>query len=274
VNSLAAATVTTIPAFTGGGTTTICPTAATCTTVPSQIIGGSSGLASSGLGVSSTSATLSSIAGVAVEVLAVASMAALVGIIVIAVVANRADPDPTGRRPQSVYYFVVSFVTVTTGILGSALVVASILWLTARHSSATDHPIARLLLVSVLVFVVSVGLFVTHLRRGLVLARTGPAASNPSQRVGQSYVSVVAFVSVVVLLLTAVLAVYLVFAVASPATFGSFGGRGVTVRVLIEVLYLTVVAVLVHWAHSSLLTPRLGLFGRASRLSESDTPIP
>jgi hypothetical protein len=206
---------------------------------------------------------ISSLAGVLVEILAIMSMAALVGIVIIAVVANRADPDPTGRRPQSVYYFVVSFVTIVTSIFGSALVVASILWLTAGHSSSADHPIAQLLLVSALIFVVSTGAFEIHLRRGLVLARADSASPNPSHRVGQSYISVVSFVSILVLLVTTIAAIYLIFAVASPSTFGSFGGRSVSVRFLLESIYLALVAVAVLRSHSSLLTPRLGLFSRS-----------
>jgi hypothetical protein len=112
-------------------------------TATSQNIGNSgSGLTSSALG-------LSSLAGALVEIVAVVAMTALVGVLIIAVVANRADPDPSGRRPQSVYFFVVSFVTITTAIAGSALIVAALLWLTAHHSSSGSHEIARLLLVRI-----------------------------------------------------------------------------------------------------------------------------
>jgi hypothetical protein len=271
---LVAASVTTIPSLPTGGGLAACPTGATCT---GQIIGSSSG-SGLGFGTSSvgssigSSVGLASLAGALVEILAVLSMAALIGIVIIAVVANRAEPDPTGRRPQSVYFFVVSFITITTSIVGSAVILASVLWLTAGHASSAGHAIARLLLVGVLVFVVSVGLFVTHLRRGLGLAREAEANSNPSHRVGQSYVSVVAFVSILVLLVAGVLTVYLLFAIASPATFGSFGGRSVSVRILVESIYLALVAVLVLWTHGSLLTPRLGLFGRRSR--PVDPPAP
>jgi hypothetical protein len=199
-------------------------------------------------------------------------MAALVGIIIIAVVANRADPDPAGRRPQSVYFFVVSFVTITTGIFGSALFVAALLWLTAHHSSSAGHSIARLMLVSALIFAISLWFFVSHLRHGLSLARAEGGPSGPSRRVGQSYITVVSFVSILALLLTGVLTIYLLFAVASPTTFGSFGGRSDSVRILIESLYLGLVAVLVLWTHGSLLSPRLGLFGRAAR--PADNPLP
>jgi hypothetical protein len=187
-------------------------------------------------------------------------MISVVGLVIIAVVANRADPDPTGRRPQSVYFFVVSFITITTTIFGSAVVVATVLGFTAHHSSSVAHSLTRLLLFSVLLTVVSAILLAVHVRRGLVLARADSTPSGPSRRVGQSYVSVVTFVSVLSLLLTAVVSIYLVFALAAPGTFGSFGGRGWTLRILIETAYLAVVAIVVASRHSNLLTPGLSIW--------------
>ncbi len=115
-----------------------------------------------------------------------------------------------------------------------------------------------------LITVVSAVLLSVHLRRGLVLARAHGSGSSPSQRVGQSYVSVVAFVSVLVILATSILSIYLVFAIASPATFGSFGGQGWAIRILIESVYLAVVAAFVVWRHSSLLPPGLNIWGRTT----------
>ena len=261
-------TTTTFPGFPSGGSLPDCTTAAQCLSSGSgQIVeGGGSGMSVS----SSSGLAIGSFAGTLVEILAIASMAALVGIIIIAVVANRADPDPTGRRPQSVYYFVVSFVAITTAIVGSALFVASLLWLTAHHSSSTDHAVDRLMLVSALIFLVGTGLLVSHLRRGLALARAEGTPAGPSHRIGQSYVSIVAFVSILVLLVIGVFTIYLLFAIASPATFGSFGGRSDSVRILLESVYLDAVAIIVLWTHGSLLTPRLGLFRRG----HSDPTVP
>ena len=212
---------------------------------------------SSGTAISSSTFGLSSLAGAVVEVLAVMILVSLVGIIIITVVANRADPDPTGRRPQSVYFFVVAFVTITTAITGSAIVVATILGFTAHHSLDASHALTRLLLASMLVTVVSAVLLSVHLRRGLLLARADPSATSPSKRVGQSYVSAVAFVSILVVLVTSITSIYLVFAIISPSTFGSFGGKGWAIRILVETAYLGAVAAFVVWRHSSLLTPGL-----------------
>jgi hypothetical protein len=231
---------------------------------------GSSGLGSSSVsGFADSALSVTSIAGVLVEALAVMVVISLVGVIIIAVVANRADPDPSGRRPQSVYFFMVSFVTVTTTITGSAIVMAAVLGLTAHHPSSVGHALTRLLLISALLTLVSAVLLAVHLRRGLILARADSSPAGPSKRVGQSYVSVVAFVAVLSLLFTAVLSIYLVFALAAPGTFGSFGGRGWTLRILIETVYLGAVAIFVAWRHSTMLTPGLSIWG-----SDSGSPGP
>jgi hypothetical protein len=122
------------------------------------------------------------------------------------------------------------------------------------------HSLTRLLLISVLLAAVSALLLYVHLQRGLELARADSSPSGPSKRVGQSYVSVVAFVAILSLLFTAVLSIYLVFALAAPGTFGSFGGRAWTVRILIEMIYLGVVAIFVAWRHSQMLTPGLSFW--------------
>ena len=44
---------------------------------------------------------------------------AVIGIFVVVVVANRADPDPAGRRPLTVYCFGVSFFSVFAILFGS-----------------------------------------------------------------------------------------------------------------------------------------------------------
>jgi hypothetical protein len=200
------------------------------------------------------------LAGALIEVLAVLILLALVGVLVIIVVANRADPDPRGRRPQSVYYFAVSFITLSTSIIGSAVVVSGVVRLVGSHSGSITNSVARTIVLGGLVTLISLFLLITHLRRGLVLARAEDAVPSPSQRVGQSYVSAVAFVSVLSLLVIGVVAAYLVFALVGPGVFGSFGGRGPSARVLVVVAYLGVVAGLVLRTHRNLVPPGLRLF--------------
>ena len=251
--------------------------------VPSTIPGISGGLSapgySSGSGtVQITSGTsnitvpqtsglgLSSLLGVAVDVLAILILLALVGIFVIIVVANRADPDPTGRRPQSVYYFAISFVTIIISIIGSAVVVWAILRLFGSHAGSITNSTARTVVIGGLITAVSLFVLTVHLRRGVALARADDQVSSPSRRVGQSYVSATAFLSVLVLLIVTVVSIYLLFALAGPGVFGSFGGRGPTGRDLAFAVYLGVVAVLVLGTHRNLVPPGLQILGRRDAL--------
>jgi flagellar basal body-associated protein FliL len=256
-------TSTTFPGFVTGGTGY--PSSGTFGPTPTPY--SSSGSFGSTFGLSSLASTL-------VQVLTVMTLVALVGVVIIAVVASRSEPDPTGRRPHSVYFFVVSFVTLTVAIFGSVLVVGAVLLLTANVTDSVSHALDRLLLFSVLTMLVGGLLLAVHLRRGLSNARAESHEASPSKRVGQTYVSVVAFVSVLLLLGATVLSLYLIFAIA-PGTFGSFGGRSWATRILIESLYVGAVAAFVIWRHSSMLSPPLRAWGpsdSASRASASAAP--
>jgi len=200
------------------------------------------------------------VAAIVVEVLAVLAVMAVVGLFVIIVVANRADPDPSGRRPQSVYYFAVSFVTLVTTIAGSIVVVTSLVRLIGGHTSGIGNATARAVVLGALLTVVSGFLLRTHLRRGVTLA--GSEETTPSRRVGQSYVSAVSFLAVLVLLVVTIFSVYLVFALAGPGVFGSFGGRTASFRYLIDAVYIALVAGLVLYTHRRLVPPGLPFLGR------------
>jgi hypothetical protein len=162
----------------------------------------------------------------------------------------------------------VSFVTLATTVLGSAVVVSGVVVLVGNHSSSVSNAAARTILFGGLVTLISAFLLALHLRRGLALARADSESQGPSQRVGQSYVSSVAFVSVFSLLVLGVFSVYLIFAIAGPGLFGSLGNRSDTVRVLIVAAYLCFVAATVLWSHRKLVKPDLDLFGRAAALGE------
>jgi len=199
----------------------------------------------------------------ALVVLAIVLSLSSIGVLVILIVANRADPDPTGRRPQSVYFFGVSFVTLLVAIVASTAMVADILQRIGSQAIATNA-FARTLLISALITLVSVTLLVTHLRRGVALATAAPQPADPSLRVGQSYVGAVSFVAVLTLLGVAVLVIYLVFALLGPGVFGSFGGRTQAFRLLIDAVYLGVILVVVLRTHADLVPPGLHIVGGRS----------
>src|ERR1700691_2434001 len=153
--SIASVVPTTIPNFTTGGTLT--PSIQGGTSGITYQSGGSSGLLSQSAGLS-----LSTFLGIFVDLFAVLAVLSLVGIFVIIVVANRADPDPSGRRPQSVFYFAVSFVTLSTSIIGSAVVVSGVVRLVGSHSGSITDSVARAIVIGGLITLISLVLLITH----------------------------------------------------------------------------------------------------------------
>ena len=269
---LSTAVATTIPVFPGG---TPVPTSGSSGSFP---ISSGSFPISVGSGTSGASVTsnqvfgLGSLIEVAVVVLAVVTLLAIVGVLIIVVVSNRADPDPTGRRPQSVYFFAVSFVTLIVSIIGSVAIVTAVVQLIGKHAGETNS-IARIIVLGGLLTAVGLVLFIGHLRRGVTLANAEQAPGNPSRRVGQSYTAAVAFISVLVLLVTAVFSVYLIFALAGPGVFGSFGGTTPALRDLVVALYLGLIALTVLATHRNLVAPGLAFLGGARGRSETSPPV-
>jgi hypothetical protein len=251
-------------------------TATTPTTIP--ILPGNTAT----YGQSSTSGGLTviqsgpSVFSILADVLSIVAVLAFVGLFVIIIIANRADPDPTGRRPQSVYFFAVSFVTLLTSVVGSYLVVSALVQLIGHHpkyagagSHVVDDSVARTATLGALITVVSLALLIVYLRRGLELAQAATEPTSPSLRVGQSYVSGVGFLSVLVLLVTTVLAVYLLFGIVGPGVFGSFGGRLPALRYFIDAVYLGGVAVIILVTHRNLVPPGLHLLGNGNGIGPS-----
>ena len=58
---------------------------------------------------------------------AVGVISAVLLVFIIVVVANRAEPDPRGLRPYSVYLFGMTFVTLSLTYSGVSLIVTSLL---------------------------------------------------------------------------------------------------------------------------------------------------
>ena len=237
------------------------------TSLPPGFSTGSSSSVVSGGGFSDTTSSglsLASLAGSLLDVLVVLLLLSFVAVFVIIVVANRADPDPTGRRPQTVYFFAVSFIALGAAILGSTVVVVALVQLIGHHSGSITNTVARAALVGGLITFISAFLLSAHLRRGLDAARSHQTETNPSRRVGQSYVAAVGFISVATLLVAMIVSFYLLFSLARPGVFGSFGGSTSTIRLLVVFLYLGGVSLLVLWSHRDLVPPGLGFLGRSA----------
>jgi len=202
---------------------------------------------------------LSSLAGLLVGILVVVLAFAVVGVFVIVVVANRAEPDPRGRRPFTVYFFAISFVTLWTAVVGSVTVVTGLVQLIGAHSGyhgSSLHPIgdqaARSAALGGLVTLVSVATMIFHLKKGMAFASDEGSQGGPSRRVAQSYVSAVSFISVLLGIGAIVFSIYAIFQIAGPGIFYSYGGRVPTLRYLIDALYILLVAVLILMTHRKL----------------------
>jgi hypothetical protein len=261
---LGAAVATTIPGFPSGGPVVAEP----------GVSGGSISFPS-GAGSSVSSNQIFGIAPLietVVVVLAVITLLAIVGVLIIVVVSNRADPDPSGRRPQSVYFFAVSFVTLIVSIIGSAAIVTALVQLIGSHPGETNS-IARVVVLGGLISAVSLVLLISHLRRGVVLAKADQSPGDPSRRVGQSYTAAVAFIAVLVLLVAAVLSAYLIFALAGPGVFGSFGGTTPALRYLVVALYLGLVAIVILGTHRNLVPPGLSFLGGTETALRTSPPV-
>jgi hypothetical protein len=205
-----------------------------------------------------------SVLAVLVSVLEFLSIASFVGVLIIAVVANRAEPDPSGRRPQSVYCFAVSFVTILLAVFSATLGMVAIVSMIGSNGS--DMPATRLAVIALLFLLVSLGLLLTHLRRGVDLAVSSESPASPSTRVGQSYVAAISFIAVLIVILMSVTAVYLALNLISPSVFGVPGGRGSITRVLVDVAFLGACALAILRTHRNLIPPGFHLL--------RDRPLP
>lgn len=184
------------------------------------------------------------------------------GLFVIVVVANRADADPTGRRPATVYAFATAFVTVFITLFATTALVASLCDLIGSHHSRPSggilgfapqaqlsslHPVgdavARGSVLSALVAIVAGCVYWLHLRAAVRMSDAATPAE-PVARVRASYVSAVSFICVFIIVVATVAVSYDIFRVIAPGVFapGTDGDRAVVVRGMIPTFYLALAA--------------------------------
>ena len=208
---------------------------------------------------------VSSLVGIAIGVLALVMFLGVAGAFIVIVVANRAEPDPTGRRPLVVYLFGVAFITLWTALIGAVVIVSSLVQLIGSHArtyGASIHPIgdatARGVVFGGLVLLVSVATLMIHLRKGVALSDRGAQPSSPASRIAQSYVAAVAFVSVFIIIVATVTAIYLLFQIVAPGVFGG-AGRIPTLRHFIDASYVVLAGATILASHLKMATPQLWL---------------
>jgi hypothetical protein len=185
--------------------------------------------------------------------LSLAFMSAFVLVLVIVIVANRAEPDPRGMRPFTVYLFGMSFVTLQLTFAGSVLIVTALASLIAPHFSPLGNSVTREVVIGALFVLIAGGVWVTHLRRGIDAANGDEGLVRPNVRVMNSYAGVVGFVYLLQLIVTFGVAVYLLLALIAPGVFGSIGSsRSGTLSLLVDVVYVMVASGVILMIHANL----------------------
>jgi hypothetical protein len=196
-----------------------------------------------------------------------------IGLFLIVVIANRADPDESGRRPMTAYFFIGAFITLWLSIVASIAVVASLINLIGSHNDSNDisngggfmssgdltygtlHPIgdatARTCVLGGLVIIVAGAAYLIHRRRGLALANAGNAATSPSKRIERSYIAAVSFLCTLIWIVTAIVFTYTLFRIAAPGVFGG-GSRITEVRGILEELSILLIIGVVFIHHQDL----------------------
>jgi len=211
--------------------------------------------------------------------LAVSSVGSLITYVII-VIANRADPDPTGKRPVAAYLFGGSFLTLWITYVGFLSISSTLIGLlgshTAQFSLTEKHPyldqVVRNLSLGVLVTAVAGAAYVLHRRRGIELATSEADPSSPSRRVMKGYIAAVSFISTVIIIVATMVFAYTFLELIAPGVFQATGGRTETWITLLETAVLLGVTVLVFRTHQSLLPGEHRLFTGNHRHHHDETP--
>ena len=191
-------------------------------------------------------------AAIAVAAVAIALFSVVVLVPVIIVIANRAEPDPRGLRPQSVYLFGMSFVTLQLTYAGLVLIATSLFSLIAPHFFPLTNVVAREVVIGGLFVVLAGGTWLLHVRRGIETARQ-ESGTGPNARVMKSYAGVVCFIYFLEMIFALGFAIYLLFELVGPGVFGSASSsRSGTVAELLDLVFVMFLSGLIVLGHSTL----------------------
>lgn len=191
---------------------------------------------------------------------------------VIIVIANRADPDPSGKRPMAAYLFGGSFLSLWIAYIGSIIVVNALVSL--MHSNApSSNTVARMVVVGFLMVLVGGVAHMIHRQRGLALSDSETDPSSPTKRVMRSYVAAVSFISVLIALISAMVLGYLIFQLVAPGVFGAAGSRVNTLTSIIDSLYIVGATTFVFITHQALAPANLRLLSRGASMPGTDVNV-
>jgi hypothetical protein len=180
---------------------------------------------------------------------------------VIIVIANRADPDPSGKRPMAAYLFGGSFLSLWIAYMGSIIVVDALVSL-MQTNAPNSNTIARLVVVGFLMVLVGGVAHMIHRQRGLALSDSETDPSSPTKRVMRSYVAAVSFISVLIALISTMALGYLIFQLVAPGVFGASGTRVDVLSSIIDSLYIVGATAFIFFTHQALAPETLRLLPR------------
>lgn len=193
------------------------------------------------------------------------------GTYIIIVVANRADPDPSGKRPIAVYMFAASFVTLWIAYVGAIVIVANLVNLIGTrvsYGSGTLHPYgdaaARGVTIGALLVIVGGVLHELHRRRGLDLADSETDPASPTKRVARSYVSAISFIAIIILLISTIAALYTVCGEIAPGVYQA-SGRLDPFKALLDQGFVIIMSIVIFSYHQYLAPRGLRLIGARPR---------
>jgi hypothetical protein len=187
-----------------------------------------------------TGTAVSTYVSVLLLLIVLASVGSIITYIII-VVANRAEPDPTGKRTSAIYHVGTAFLTLWLEVAGVITIFATLFALIGAGNNtyigSEVHPLSdatiRGVTIGLLLFVVGGILTHTHRRKAVELAETESDEASPSKRVVRSYAAVVSFISVIVMVVAVLAAVWAVLGLVAPGVY-QIGSRTSDVRALLD----------------------------------------
>lgn len=214
----------------------------------------------------SSVSSVGAVVGTYVSVLVLLSVLASVGSIVtyiIIVVANRAEPDPTGRRTSAIYHVGTAFIALWLEIAGVITIFVTLFALIGAGSStyfSTEvHPLGdstvRGITAGLLLSIVGGYAALTHRTKAIELAETDSGEASPSQRVVRSYAAVVSFISVLVVVVVSLALVWSILGLIAPGVYQA-GSRTLDLRLLLDEATVLAVFAWVFSTHRRLVGAR------------------
>jgi len=192
-----------------------------------------------------TGVQVGAVVGTYVTVLILLSGLASVGSIItyiIIVVANRAEPDPRGKRTSAILHVGSAFVTLWIEVAGVITIFATLFGLIGSghraYFGSEIHPLgdATVRGVTVGILLVLVGAPITNRNRqkAIELAQADEDQSSPAKRVVRSYAAVVSFICMIVLVVAALVGLWAVLGLVAPGVYQT-GSRTIDLRTLLDV---------------------------------------